>query len=385
MTIIFLVSFPPTYRHVTTSFSAISRPLANCCNSAPAEIKQYFEGWKESMVYSSSYIQLGLYCSPYEDPIRKHLEHNGIRNCFIFSKTKYPKYPCKSQCFLHPQQRFISMSDHSKLPNQNKKSRSVIVRSEVAGTGSPGTSYQLSEIQLGSKIRGICFYTVTSFIAIFLFVVMVVGHPFVLLRDRYQRNFHNFIAKIWASMTIAPFFRVKIQGSENLPPKDSPAIYVSNHQSFLDIYTLLTLGRNFKFVSKTAIFLYPVVGWAMFLLGTIPLKRMDRKSQLQTLKRCMELVKNGGSVFFFPEGTRSRDGSLGPFKKGAFSIAAKTGVPVVPITLVGTGKIMPAGMEGTVNAGAVKIFIHQPIIGDNPDILCTRVRNVIADELVRQA
>ncbi|XP_076900515.1 1-acyl-sn-glycerol-3-phosphate acyltransferase BAT2, chloroplastic-like isoform X1 [Bidens hawaiensis] len=336
------------------------------------------------MVYSSSYFQLsafkGLYCSTYKDPTKTHLEHNGIQNHVFFSKTIIPY---KSQCFLHTRERLASMSAIYKLPNQNKKSRPVIVRSEIAGTGSPETSYQLSEIQLVSKIRGICFYTVTSFVAIFLFVAMVVGHPFVLLRDRYQRNFHNFIAKIWASMTIAPFFRLKIQGYENLPPKDSPAVYVSNHQSFLDMYTLLTLGRNFKFVSKTAIFLYPVVGWAMFLLGTIPLKRMDRKSQLQTLKRCMELVKAGGSVFFFPEGTRSRDGSLGTFKKGAFSIAAKTGVPVVPITLVGTGNIMPAGMEGTLNAGTVKIVIHQPVVGDNPDILCSKVRNVIADELDR--
>lgn len=333
------------------------------------------------MVYSSAYIQLGLYCAPYKDPVRKKLENNGIHKCIIFSKRKYP---CISQCFFHPQKTFIGISDCYKWSNQNKSWRSVVVRSEIAGTGSPGTPYQLSDIQLGPKIRGIFFYSVTSFIAIFLFVAMVVGHPFVLLRDRYQRNFHNFIAKIWASMTIAPFFRLKIQGSENLPPKNSPAVYVSNHQSFLDIYTLLTLGRNFKFVSKTAIFLYPVVGWAMFLLGTIPLKRMDRKSQLQTLKRCMELVKNGGSVFFFPEGTRSKDGSLGTFKKGAFSIAAKTGAPVVPITLMGTGKIMPVGMEGSLNAGIVKVVIHKPIKGDNPDILCTEVRNVIADELVRQ-
>ncbi|KVI09005.1 hypothetical protein Ccrd_012626 [Cynara cardunculus var. scolymus] len=60
--------------------------------------------------------------------------------------------------------------------------------------------------------------------AIFLFVLMLVAHPFVLLRDKYQRNFHHFVAKIWASMTIVPFFRLKIQGSENLPPKDSPAV-----------------------------------------------------------------------------------------------------------------------------------------------------------------
>lgn len=334
------------------------------------------------MSYTSSYIHLGIYCPPYKDVVRKHSEQNGIRNCVIFSKRNYC---CISQCSFKPHERFIGMYDRRKWLNRNKLSRSIVVRSEIAGAGSPGTSYQLSEFQLGSKVRGICFCTITSFVAVFLFVLMAVAHPFVLLRDRYQRNFHHFVAKIWASMTIAPFFRLKIQGFENLPPKESPAVYVSNHQSFLDIYTLLTLGRNFKFVSKTSIFLYPIVGWAMFLMGTLPLKRMDRKSQLQTLKRCMELVKNGGSVFFFPEGTRSKDGSLGTFKKGAFSIAAKTGVPVVPITLMGTGKIMPVGMEGTLNAGMVKVVIHQPIKGDNPDILCTEVRNVIADELARQS
>lgn len=344
---------------------------------------------------------MGLYCSPCKDQLRRHsgqsgkdltshfqnanltlplTRKDGIQECVISKR----KYPCTSRCFFHPQERLIGMSDRYKWRNQDKSWRSVVVRSEIAGTGSPGASYQFSGFQVGSKIRGICFYTVTSFIAIFLFVLMLVAHPFVLLRDKYQRNFHHFVANIWASMTIASFFRLKIQGFENLPPKDSPAVYVSNHQSFLDIYTLLTLGRNFKFVSKTAIFLFPVVGWAMFLMGTIPLKRMDRKSQLQTLKRCMELVKNGGSVFFFPEGTRSKDGSLGTFKKGAFSIAAKTGVPVVPITLMGTGRIMPAGMERTLNSGMVKLVIHEPIKGDNPDILCSEVRNVIADELVRQ-
>ncbi|GJZ97014.1 1-acyl-sn-glycerol-3-phosphate acyltransferase 1, chloroplastic isoform X1, partial [Tanacetum coccineum] len=146
---------------------------------------------------------------------------------------------------------------------------------------------------------------------------------------------------------------------------------------YLDAFSTHKKGssarRNFKFVSKTAIFLYHVVGWAMFLMDTIPLKRMDRKSQL-----------NGGSVFFFPEGTRSRDGRLGAFKKGAFSISAKTGVPVVPITLIRTGKIMPTGMEGLLNPGMVKVVIHQPIKGDDADILCTEARNVIADELSRQ-
>lgn len=109
---------------------------------------------------------------------------------------------------------------------------------------------------------------------------MMVAHPFVLLFDRYRRRFHHFVAKTWATFTVTPFFKIKYEGLENLPPPDIPAVYVSNHQSFLDIYCLLTLGRSFKFISKTSIFLYPFIGWAMFLMGVIPLKRLDVRSQL---------------------------------------------------------------------------------------------------------
>lgn len=109
---------------------------------------------------------------------------------------------------------------------------------------------------------------------------MVLQHPLVLIFDRYRRKSQYFIAKAWASLTVAPFFKIEYKGLENLPQTDTPAIYVSNHQSFLDIYTLLTLGRSFKFISKTSIFLYPIIGWAMFLLGVIPLKRTDSRSQL---------------------------------------------------------------------------------------------------------
>lgn len=131
-----------------------------------------------------------------------------------------------------------------------------------------------------AKVRGVCFYAVTAIAAIILFQLMLVAHPFVFLLDRYQRKAQHFIAKIWSTLTVAPFVRIEVQGLENLPPPDTPAVYVSNHQSFLDIYTLLTLGRSFKFISKTSIFLYPIIGWAMYLLGTIPLKRMDSRSQL---------------------------------------------------------------------------------------------------------
>ncbi|RDY00272.1 1-acyl-sn-glycerol-3-phosphate acyltransferase 1, chloroplastic, partial [Mucuna pruriens] len=206
------------------------------------------------------------------------------------------------------------LSVSPKLHVQNKFPRDVVVRSELTAAGSAGDGYSLPELNVESKVRGACFYVVTAFSAIFLFVLMLVGHPLVLLFDCYRRKFHHFIAKVWATLTVAPFFKIEFEGLENLPPPDTPAVYVSNHQSFLDIYTLLTLGRSFKFISKTGIFLYPIIGWAMFLLGVIPLKRMDSRSQLDCLKRCMDLIKKGASVFFFPEGTRSKDGKLGTFK-----------------------------------------------------------------------
>ncbi|XP_043702946.1 1-acyl-sn-glycerol-3-phosphate acyltransferase BAT2, chloroplastic-like [Telopea speciosissima] len=275
--------------------------------------------------------------------------------------------------------------DDINLQNWCKVPRNVVVQSELAGTGSPHAAYPLAEFQLGSKVRGICFYAVTAVAAIFLFVVMLVTHPFVILFDRYRRKVHHLVAKIWATLTVLPFFKVEFEGLENLPPPETAAVYVSNHQSFLDIYTLLILGRNFKFISKTGIFVFPVIGWAMFLMGTIPLKRMDSKSQLDCLKRCIDLVKQGASVFFFPEGTRSKDGKMGVFKKGAFSVAAKTGAPVVPITLLGTGNLMPAGMEVTLNSGSVKVVIHKPIVGNNPEILCEKARNTIEDVLIHHS
>lgn len=254
---------------------------------------------------------------------------------------------------------------------------------QTATAGAPtDNSHSLLGVHLGSRLRGICFYAVTAVSAIPLFLTMMLAHPFVMIFDRYKRRVHHMIAQIWATMAIFPFYRFEFEGLENLPPGDAPAVYVSNHQSFLDTYTLLTLGRSFKFISKRSIFVIPIIGWAMFLMGVIPLRRMDRRSQLECLKSCMDYVRKGASVFFFPEGTRSKDGKLGAFKRGAFTVAAKTEAPVVPITLLGTRELMPSGLEGILNLGSVKVVIHKPLKGKEAEVLCNASRSVIADTLV---
>ncbi|KAF7838140.1 1-acyl-sn-glycerol-3-phosphate acyltransferase 1, chloroplastic-like isoform X1 [Senna tora] len=304
--------------------------------------------------------------------------HCSAQSSLLGISWKHSSMPW--HCY-NPRVEFCGSHFSSKSHLQNNFARDIVVRSELVAAGSTEDGYSLSKLRMESKIRGACFYAVTAFTAIFLFILMLVGHPFVILFDRHRRKYHHFIAKIWSTLTVTPFYNVNFEGLENLPPQDTPAVYVSNHQSFLDIYTLLTLGRSFKFISKTSIFLFPIIGWAMFLLGTIPLKRMDSRSQLDCLKRCMDLIKKGASVFFFPEGTRTRDGKLGPFKKGAFSVAAKTKAPVVPITLVGTGQIMPAGKEDIVNSGTVKVIIHKPLHGNDASMLCEEARNTIASAL----
>ncbi|KAH7861337.1 hypothetical protein Vadar_024784 [Vaccinium darrowii] len=251
----------------------------------------------------------------------------------LFRPRNYTNATC---CSFNPNNGCYRLYLDSESCERKKLSRYIAVRSELTGNGTSSASYPLPGLHVVSKVRGICFYSVTAVVAIFLFVLMLVAHPFVLLLDRYRRQAHYFIARIWALATVTPLLKVDIEGFANLPAPDTPAVYVSNHQSFLDIYALLAIGRSFKFISKTSIFIFPIIGWAMFLMGVIPLRRMDSGSQLECLKRCMDLVKKGASVFFFPEGTRSKDGKLGAFKKGAFSIAAKTKVPVVPITIIGT-------------------------------------------------
>ncbi|KAF9607636.1 hypothetical protein IFM89_037564 [Coptis chinensis] len=279
--------------------------------------------------------------------------HRSIVNFVPRDVAGFPRRKCGPfEYGLNQKTEFCKLYYDNSLQKRCPLPRNIVVRSEFAAeAGSPDASYSLTESQLGSKVRGICFYFVAAVAAIFLFIFMLVSHPFVLLFDRYRRRTHHLIGKIWASLSVFPFLKVTFEGLENLPAPETPAVYVSNHQSFLDIYTLLILGRNFKFISKVGIFVIPIIGWAMYLMGTIPLKRKDSRSQLDCFKRCMDLLRKGASVFFFAEGTRSKDGKLGAFKKGAFSIAAKTGVPVVPITLMGTGKLMPVGMEGTLGSG----------------------------------
>jgi 1-acyl-sn-glycerol-3-phosphate acyltransferase len=157
---------------------------------------------------------------------------------------------------------------------------------------------------------------------------------------------------------------------------------VANHLSLLDILALYGLFRPFKWVSREDLFRVPFVGWNMRMNDYVPLRRGDRDSIRKMLAQCRKHLSNGVPILIFPEGTRSKDGHLQPFKDGAFKLAAEAGVPVIPIAIEGTGEALPkAGLvfRGRMS-GSVTVLEPIPPSAD-PQGLKQKARNAIVAAL----
>ncbi len=172
--------------------------------------------------------------------------------------------------------------------------------------------------------------------------------------------------------------RVQVRGLEHLAGR-GPFIFTPNHQSHLDILVLLGFlpGRT-RFAAKRELWRHPVVGAVLDTLGMIPIEREHPEQAVAALNR----AGPGDSVVIFPEGRRSRDGRLGEFKKGAFVLAIRAGLPVVPVVCRGTRRLMPRGSRLTVVPGTAEIMIEAPIptagLGyEDRDALAARVRAAI--------
>jgi 1-acyl-sn-glycerol-3-phosphate acyltransferase len=139
---------------------------------------------------------------------------------------------------------------------------------------------------------------------------------------------------------VNPLWKLRTTGREHLPWR-GPAVIVANHASLVDILVVFDLFRPFKWVSKAENFKIPFIGWNMRLNGYVSLVRGDRESVARMLDECRRLLARGNPVLFFPEGTRTRDGRLQPFKDGAFELAVEHGVPLVCVAVHGTGRALP--------------------------------------------
>jgi 1-acyl-sn-glycerol-3-phosphate acyltransferase len=164
-------------------------------------------------------------------------------------------------------------------------------------------------------------------------------------------------------------------------------MFVSNHNSWMDIPFLgATIGwRNYKLISKAELGKVPILGKAIKVGGNIMVHRSDSRSQLKTLKTGIQYLKDGIHLCTFPEGTRSRTGRLTAFKNGAFKMAHKAGAPVIPISMVGAGRVMPVHWMFPYRParGVCSVVIHEPVesAGRTEMELAVAVRQAMIDGL----
>lgn len=175
------------------------------------------------------------------------------------------------------------------------------------------------------------------------------------------RNLSFRIGRVWSAVNLrAAGCRVRYEGAEDLE-KRPPCIFVSNHQSNLDVWALaLVLPVQTRFVAKQSLFRIPIFGAALRAAGFIPVDRADREKAIQSLGAGLAWLRAGNPLLMFPEGTRSRDGRLLPFKKGPFHLAMQADCPVVPVAVNGSGGLMPPGSV-VVKKGTIHVRFGKPI------------------------
>jgi 1-acyl-sn-glycerol-3-phosphate acyltransferase len=191
------------------------------------------------------------------------------------------------------------------------------------------------------------------------------------------------VARAWArSILWISRVRVSVSGADRIAP-GRPYILMANHQGNYDIPILLAhLPVEFRWLAKAELFRIPVFGHAMRAIGCIAIDRADRESAFASLERAAGVLNRGIPVMIFPEGTRSPDGTLLPFKKGGFVLAIRSGVPVVPVAVHGSRAIMPKG-GCRIRGGKVALGIGHPISTsglrpEDKDDLMRAVRSVLA-------
>lgn len=194
------------------------------------------------------------------------------------------------------------------------------------------------------------------------------------------------IARIWSRIMIRTVgARVHYEGLDRIAGL-APRVFIANHQSYVDIWVLMrVLPRTTRFVVKQELRRLPVFGWALARNDFVFVDRADRARAIQSLEAASGKIRRGRSVVLFAEGTRTKDGRLQPFKKGPFHLALSAGVPIVPVAISGSGKVMPAG-RFRVRPGVVRVRFLDPIAvephrpDDVPGLLA-KVHDAVREQL----
>ncbi|HWH78023.1 MAG TPA: lysophospholipid acyltransferase family protein [Candidatus Binatus sp.] len=181
---------------------------------------------------------------------------------------------------------------------------------------------------------------------------------------------------------------LQVEGLQHIDPKQ-PYIFIVNHQSNVDIPVLVQALPKFqlRWIAKKELLRMPFFGWAMWATKHVTVDRSDPQDAVKSLQRASERLAAGISLVVYPEGTRSKDGNLQKFKKGGFLLAVQTKTAVVPVTVNGSGAVLPAG-AWRIRPGLIKVTVEEPISVEgfrpgNLRLLLEQARAKIASHLSR--
>lgn len=222
-------------------------------------------------------------------------------------------------------------------------------------------------------------------------VLIVVWLPLLAIirlldRDPAHYTTGRWFRRLGAMMTrVNPAWKIHIDGDFPADPR-KPFVVVCNHQSLADIPVISRLPWEMKWVAKAELFRVPFVGWLMRMAGDIPVVRGDRRSGIQVLATARQYLQKRCSVMFFPEGTRSKDSRVLSFTDGAFRLAIKQQVPVLPLVLDGTSTALRKhdwrfGRAQKIHLKVLPAVPTEGLSGSDVEALRDRVRNMIVDQL----
>ena len=203
-----------------------------------------------------------------------------------------------------------------------------------------------------------------SYIKIFLiaiYALVVASITLILSPFDYKGKITFFFTKFFSTVILfIAGVKLIVEGKEYIDKGES-YIYIMNHQSFFDIPLLMKASpSNIRFIYKKSITHIPIFGWSIRATGYIPINRTDARQALVTLKKAAKRLVGGISIVIFPEGTRSIDGKLGEFKRGAFVIADEAKAKIIPCSIVDSYKIL-SKEKLEILGGTVKVVFHEPL------------------------
>ena len=174
--------------------------------------------------------------------------------------------------------------------------------------------------------------------------------------------FGYYPAKWWSRLWCALLFvKVEVRGRENINRQEA-YVFVANHQSAFDIFSIYGyLGHNFKWMMRKGLHNIPLIGTACERAGHIMVDTKSTKGIIHTIHDAQRRLVKGMSIVVFPEGRRTDTGHMAPFKRGAFMLASEFGLPIVPITIDGSYRVMPRSTFN-VTPGRIVLSIHEPIM-----------------------